>query len=98
MENEYLSFLIILIGLLVSKPGRRLIYGWMANYISGAVNTGKDLDGDGIVDMTFEGLTHDVNPDARKEDYVTRFFFFLLFCGCCTSLYLFILKPLSTQV
>lgn len=67
-----LSFLIILIGLLVSKPGRRLIYGWMANYISGAVNTGKDLDGDGIVDMTFEGLTHDVNPDARKEEYVTN--------------------------
>lgn len=67
-----LAFFVILIGLLVSKPGRRLIYGWMADYISGAVSTGKDTNGDGVVDMTFEGLTHDVNPAARKEDYVTN--------------------------
>lgn len=63
----------ILIGLLVSRPGRSFVYGLIADYVSKTVNnSGIDLDGDGLVDMTFEGLTHTANPNARKEDYVTN--------------------------
>lgn len=65
-----LLILLVLAVVVISSPGRKIVYGLLGDYLINNMNTGR---GTGDANEIYAGLTHTANPDARKEDYVTNF-------------------------